>query len=45
MVSSKKKKEDLPEEFLPVLMKHARKHMIEEEKKGILRKLEIKDDE
>jgi|GEM_PF-3237818 len=44
-MASSKKKEDLPEEFLPVLMKHARKHMIEEEKKGILRKLEIKDDE
>lgn len=37
---SKKTNKDVPREFLPVLMKHARSHMAEEEKKGILRKLE-----
>ncbi|HOP09005.1 MAG TPA: hypothetical protein PK718_00960 [Candidatus Methanofastidiosa archaeon] len=40
--SPKKKEKKLPEEFIPVLMKHAKKHMLEEEKKGIFRKLPIK---
>jgi len=40
--SSKKKGKKLPEEFVPVLMKHAKKHMLEEEKKGLFRKLSIK---
>jgi len=38
---SKKKNKKLPKEFLPVLMKHAKKHMAEDEKKGIFRKLTI----
>lgn len=39
--SKKKKEEKLPKEFLPVLMKHAKKHMLEEEKKGLFRKLSV----
>lgn len=35
----KKKQNKLSKEFLPVLMKHAKKHMKEEEKRGIFRKI------
>ena len=38
-----KVKSSLPNEFLPVLMKHAKHHMLEEEKKGIFRHLDIEE--
>jgi hypothetical protein len=41
--NTRKARDALPEEFLPVLMKHAKHHMLEEEKKGIFRKMEIEE--
>jgi hypothetical protein len=38
-----KDKSSLPNEFLPVLMKHAKQHLLEEEKKGIFRNLDIEE--
>lgn len=38
-----KDKGKLPKEFLPVLMKHAKHHMLEEEKKGIFRNMDIEE--
>ncbi|MHC1604743.1 MAG: hypothetical protein ACXQTP_02060 [Candidatus Methanofastidiosia archaeon] len=38
---NRKKTNGLPKEFLPVLMKHAKKHLKEDERRGLFRKLTV----